>query len=124
MSYLAASDIKSNLAQGFDLSQYLAETDSEVNDLAELLGIRDTTDIATPLHYKLKRYAVVFTLMRLAQDKLGTTSVDVAVEKYRDLYDLYKAELRDLKPQITYEMVTGNVNSIVARTSVFNLYRG
>ena len=66
----------------------------------------------------------VFVLMRLAQDKIGTVTQDVAMEKYRDLYDLYKAELRDLKPQITYEMMTGSVNSMLGRTAVYNLYRG
>lgn len=124
MSYLTAADIKSNLAQGFDLSQYLSEADSEVNDIAEKLGVRNTSSIATPLHYKIKRYAVVFVLMRLAQDKIGTVSVDVAVEKYRDLYEMYKAELRELVTQITYEMVTGTVNSIIARSAVHGLYRG
>ena len=124
MSYLTSADIKSNLTQGFDISQYLDEADNEINDLAEVLGVRDTDNISTPLHYKLKRYAIVFVLMRLAQDKIGTVSMDVAMEKYRDLYDLYKTELRELKPQITYEMVTNTVNSIIARTSVFNLYRG
>jgi hypothetical protein len=124
MSYLIPSDIKSNLAQGFDLTQYVAEADLEVNDLAEKLGVRESEDISVPLHYKIKRYAVVFVLMRLAQDKIGTVSTDVSMEKYQNLYEMYKAELRELTPQITYEMVTGNVNSIIARTAVFNLYRG
>jgi len=124
MSYLTAADIKSNLAQGFDLTQYLAEADSEINDVAEKLGVRDTASIKTPLHYKIKRYAIVFVLMRLAQDKIGTVSQDVAVEKYRDQYEMYKTELRGLSSQITYEMVTGTVNSIIARSSVHGLYRG
>jgi len=124
MSYLAASDIKSNLAQGFDLSQYLTEADSEVVDIAEILGVRNVSEIHTPLHYKIKRYAVVFVLMRLAQDKIGTNSADIAIEKYRDLYDMYRTELKELRNQITYEMVTDTVNSIIARTNVFNLYRG
>jgi hypothetical protein len=124
MSYLVPSDIKSNLVNGFDLSQYLTEADLEVNDLAEKLGVRDTSSIEVPLHYKLKRYAIVFVLMRLAQDKIGTVSADVAVEKYRDQYEMYKTELRELINQITYEMVTGTVDSIIARSNVYNLYRG
>jgi hypothetical protein len=124
VSYLTAADIKSNLVNGFDINSYLDEADSEINDLAERVGVRDSSSISTPIHYKLKRYGVVFVLMRLAQDKIGTNSPDVALEKYRDLYEMYKTELRDLTPQITYEMITGTVNSMIARTSVFNLYRG
>ena len=124
MSYLVASDFRSNLIQGFDITPYLLEADAEVNDLAERLGIRDTADIHTPLHYKIKRYAIVFVLMRLAQDKIGTNSPDVALEKYRDQYEMYKAELRDIFPQITYQMYTGTVESIIGRTATYNLYRG
>ena len=123
MSYIEASDIKSNLSSGFDLTEYLTEADNEINDLAEKLGVRDTDEISTPIHYKLKRYAVVFVLMRLAQDKIGTNQPDTAIEKYKDLYMMYKDELKDLYPQITYEMVTGDVETITGRTAVFNLYR-
>lgn len=124
MSYLTTSDFKANLVAGFDLTPYLLEADNEVEDLAERLGIRDTDDIHTPLHYKIKRYAIVFVLMRLAQDKIGTNSPDVALEKYRDQYEMYKAELKDLFPQITYQMFTDQIDSIIGRTAVYNLYRG
>lgn len=123
MAYITAADIKSNLVAGFNLTDYLSEADSEVVDIAEKLGVRDSTEIKTPLHYKIKRYAVVYCLMRLAQDKIGTNQPDTAIEKYKDLYSLYRAELKDLYPQLTYEMVTGNVSSITGRTAVFNLYR-
>jgi DNA-binding IclR family transcriptional regulator len=42
MSYITAADIKSNLAQGFNLIDYLSEADSEITDLAERLGVRDS----------------------------------------------------------------------------------
>ncbi len=121
--YITASDIKSNVITGFDLTEYLDETDQEVNDMAEKLGV-SITDIVTPLHYKIKRYAITFLLTRLCQDKIGTASSDVQVDKYRDLYDLYSKELASLKPQLTYQMYTGTVNKITDRTQVYNLYRG
>jgi hypothetical protein len=124
MSYITAADIKSNLAQGFNLIDYLSEADSEITDLAERLGVRDSDKIyITPLHYKIKRYGIVFVLMRLAQDKIGSNSPDVALEKYRDLYEMYRRELKELVPQITYEMFTNDIDSIIGRTQVFNLYR-
>lgn len=123
MSYITADDIRSNLANGFDLDDYLSEVDEEINDLAERLGIRDTDDISTPLTYKIKRYAVVYCLMRLAQDKIGTNTPEISQEKYMYLYDMYMRELDKLRPQITYEMMTGNVDEIVDRTQTFSLYR-
>ena len=122
--YLEPSDVKSNLSQGFDLNPYLDEADLEVEDLANRLGVRSISSIVTPLQYKIKRYAVVFVLMRLAQDKIGTNSPDIALEKYRTQFDMYKTELRELFPQITSQMFTGDVDSIISRTSVYNLYRG
>lgn len=123
--YLDPTDIKSNLVNGFDITDYLVEAENEVNDVAQRLGVRDTASIQQPLHYKIKRYAVVFVLMRLAQDKIGTNQPDIQLEKYRDLYAMYKEEQEKLYSQITYEMVTGNVNSIIARTAAMGgFYRG
>lgn len=124
MSYITAEDIKSNLIAGFDISDYLEEADLEINDVAEKLGIRDISSISTPVHYKIRRYGVVFVLMRLSQDKIGTNQPDTAVEKYQMLYDMYMSELKDLYPQLTYEMFTGTVQSITGRTASYGFYRG
>jgi hypothetical protein len=123
MSYITIADIKSNLISKVDVSDYIIESDEEVNDLAEKLGVYDTTEIATPVHHKLKRYAIVFVLMRVAQDRIGTNSPDVSVEKYAALYEMYTAEYKDLAQQITYEMMTGNVCSMVDRVSSVQTYR-
>lgn len=122
MSYITAEDIKSNFANGFDITEYLNETEQEINDVAQRLGV-DQEDISTPLHYKIKRYAIAYTLMRIAQDKIGTNQPDTAIEKYKDLYALYKSEQSDLFPQLTYEMFTGNVNNIISRTASYSFYR-
>jgi hypothetical protein len=124
MSFITNSDIKSNLIHGFDISDYIAESDEEIYDVAEKLGIRDRTLIVTPIHYKIKRYAIVFVLMRLAQDKIGTNQPDSQVEKYRELYAMYSDELKYVYTQLTYEMFTGTVSSITGRTSSSGLYRG
>lgn len=117
MSYIAVSDIKSNLAQGFALQDYILEADEEINDLAEALGVRDITKIETdPLHHKLKRLGVVFIMMRLCQDKLGTNDPTIDfMEKYLVQYNLYKKELASLKSEINYEMITGEVNELSDR---------
>jgi len=112
-NYINANDIKANISIGFDLEEYLEEADGEIEDLAQKLGV-STTDIETnPIHYKVKRYGVVYVLMRLCQDKIGTNNPDVPeIEKYMVLYGVYMKEYERLKSEISVEMLTGNVNEI------------
>ncbi len=124
MAYLTSADLTANFVRNMDVSLYLEEADNEVNDLAERRGVYDTTLIQVPLHYKLKEYAKAFVYMRIARDSLGTNSVDTEREMYRDQYEMYQKELDKLAPQITYEVITGNVENMIGRTAVFNLYRG
>lgn len=114
MSYITTADIKANIAQGFSLQDYILEADEEIKDLAEQLGVRNTADIADPLHYKVKRYGIVYILMRLSQDKIGALDLgDMAgLEKYTVSYQMYKKELESLKEGINFEMITGTVNEI------------
>ena len=114
MSYIKVSDIKAKVAEGFQLQDYILEADDAIEDLAESLGVRDTDDIETdPLHFKLKRYGVVYILMRLCQDKMGANDVAIDLtEKYLVQYGVYKKELVALKSEISREMVTGVVNQI------------
>lgn len=116
MSYISTGDIKSNLAQGFALQDYILEADAEIEDLAEALGVRDTASIVTPLHNKVKRYGVVFILMRLCQDKMGSNDPTIDVmEKYLVQYNMYRKELAALRSEITYEMIVGAVDQIADR---------
>lgn len=125
-TYIQVDDIKSNIVQGFELQPYLDETDEEVRDAAERLGVRDPDDISLPLHYKIKRYAVVYTLMRLCQDKMGTNNVEMPeMEKYAVQYGMYNKELEQLRGQMSYEMFTGEINEIRDRAvNTGNIYRG
>ena len=127
MSYIQTADVTASIAIGFDLEPYIEEADSEIDDLAERLGVRDTADIETnPLHYKIKRYAIAYILMRLCQDKAGTNNVDaIESDKYAALYSMYRQEVETARPQISVEMYTGTVNSTRDRaTSSGALYRG
>ena len=113
MSYLNANDITSNLAQGFDLTPYLEESDNEINDLAERLGVRDSDDIQTPLHFKIKRYGIEYVLTRLCEDKSGTNNPDsVEMDKYFALAEYHRRRANELQAMISVEMVTGDVNEI------------
>lgn len=127
MSYISTSDVTANVAIGFDLEPYLLEADGEINDLAEKVGIRDTTDIeANPLHYKIKRFGIAYILMRLCQDKSGTNNVEqIDLEKYLTLYNVYRKEVEALRPQISIEMFSGAVDEIRDRAlNSGTLFRG
>lgn len=121
-TYISQADIKDNIVTGFDLDAegYLDETDTEIVDLAEQFGI-DSDDIEnTPLHYKVKRYAVVFCLMRFCQDKAGTNNTDLPeLEKYIIKYKSYEKEYDKLRGQISYSMLTGQVDEM--RDRVVNI---
>lgn len=127
MSYIRANDIKSHIAQGFDLTPYIAEADQEINDLAERLGVRDTSDIETnPLHFQIKRYAIEYVLFRLCEDKAGIANPDsVEFDKYMTLTEYHKKRFGEYRSSIGREMITGNVNEIrdrATRTAV--IFRG
>jgi len=116
-TYISSDDITDNIVSGFDLSAYLTESYKEIEDLAEEKGVRTSTDIASPLHYKMKRYAICFVIMRLCQDKCGTNNVDIPeLEKYVIKYNMYRKELAQLKDLITFEMITNSINSLRDRS--------
>lgn len=123
MSYITTEDIKANLIAGFDISGYIEEAGQEIEDVAQRLGV-DVDDISLPLHYKIKRYGIAYLLKRLAQDKIGTNAPDITLEKYKEMYDMYSAEVKELFPQLTYQMYTGTVQSIIGRTTSNGFYRG
>ena len=126
MSYISTSDITDKIADGFEVQQYILESDDAVEDLAEKLGVRSTSDIETsPVHHKVRRYAIAYCLMRLCQDKVGAASTDVPeANKYLIGYEMYKKEVSSLTKEINYQMFTGEVNAVRDRVSSVDLSRG
>lgn len=125
--YITADDVTATIANGFQLQQYINESNAECQDVAERLGVRDIDDIeVNPVHYKIKRYGVAYLLMRLCQDKAGSNNVDIAEnEKYLNLYTMYRREVESLRPQLSAEMFLGDISSIAERATVSGtLYHG
>lgn len=123
-TYITADMLSANVSDKFDVSTYIEEANEEIEDLAQRLGVADTTDISSPLHHKVKRYGICYALLRLSQDKIGTNTPDIALEKYTKLYELYQEELDRLNKQITKQMITNDVDEIVDRIGGgYMLYR-
>lgn len=121
--YIAFTDIRDRKMQEhmnanvFDVNQYLSMVNDEINDLAEELGVRDTTDIETsPLHYKIKRYAIYTFTRFVCEDMIGFNQLSLAEQDgYRVKLEITNQRLEDLKPQITVSMMTGDVNEVADR---------
>lgn len=127
MSYIKAIDIKSQLVNGVDLTPYMDECDDAIEDLAEVLGVRTTTDIETaPLHFQIKQYGINFILMRVCEDRMGVCNPEsVAFDKYFNLAEYYKRRTAEYRKMISTEMVTGNVDQIRDRAAMSGMiFRG
>lgn len=125
--FIEAGDVKDSIVNGFDIEEYISEATQEIIDLAERLGVRDTSSIETnPLHYKIKRYGICYLIMRICQDKSLVNNVEmIEAEKYIIKYNMYLKELERVQKQISYEMFTGNIDEIRDRSAVSStLYRG
>jgi hypothetical protein len=127
MSYITIADITDKIAEGLDMTQYIAESDEAVNDLAEELGAATTEIETAPLHYKVRRYAILYSLMRMCQDSLGVCNLDnPANNKYLIGYNMYKEQLAACRKQISLEMIDGSVVNTRDRANLQTtvIYRG
>jgi len=117
MSYITQQDFTDRIIEDLDMTDYIVEADSAVNDLAEELGVRDTTDIETPVHWRVKRFAICYALMRVCQDHIGKAAADTPeLNKYLIGYNIYKKEHDQVRQEITDAMLTGDVDEMRDRT--------
>lgn len=123
MSYISASDITNQTlkasAYSTILSAKLTDADNAIIDLAERLGVRDSTNIETsPLHRKIKEFAIAWVCEELSLDLMGYNNVSITdYEKYRLMYETYKKRREKYEGQITKEMITGSVDEIRDRAT-------
>ena len=127
-TYIDDVDINVNIIKQFPLTDYITRADKAVVDLAEELGVRNTADIETsPVHWKLKEYAKAYLIVDVCRDKIGTNNVETRdVEKYIVTYDIWHKRLKELKSEITYPMITGEVDEIRDRAGIASgrVFRG
>ena len=89
---------------------YIDNANLEIEDLAERLGVMDITLIQTPIHYIIKRYAINYAHRIYAEDLIGCNDMEISgVDIYKDLFERSQYLINQLLPDITYEMITGNV---------------
>lgn len=130
MAYITTSDITDVTITAFGntiIGNYITESTSAVDDIAEKLGVESEDIETSPVHYKVKRYAICFVCMRICQDYMGRNNVEMPeIEKYLIKYNLYKAECNALEKEITEQMLLGTVDEQRDRAGVMSatIFRG
>jgi len=128
--YISSSDITDKVLDGLATEAYVAEGNDAIEDLAEVKGIRSTSDIgdgAGAVHNRVKRYGVAYCCMRIAQDHMAVNNVDVPeLEKYVIKYNIYRKEVAQLKTEISREMILDDVDEMRDRATMRSgvIFRG
>lgn len=109
--YITTSDIGDSLARDFvagtdsRLDMWMSNTDLEIESIAQEKGITASLIEKTPLHYKIKEYAVAYYCFLIFQDCFGENSVELAEnEVYKAKLTYYLEKCNFLRPNLTKEM--------------------
>jgi hypothetical protein len=120
MSYITTSDITDstirNFVSGTDsrLSAWMANTDAEIESIAQERGLQ-ATDIQTPIHYKIKEYAIAYYCYLVCQDCWGENTVDIPEQEvYKVKLDYYLQKCNFLRPNLTKNMFSYESTSLSA----------
>ena len=124
--YIDSDDITDEVINQFALTAYITESTNALDDIAEKRGVAaDDIDKTTP-HWKLKRWAVCYVGMRVAEDRYGVNNNDVALEfdKYFIKFKEYEKKCNDMEPQLTSAMFLDEVSVITDRVNAGRAFRG
>jgi len=114
VDYIIPSDVTNRLFGGFTVETqqvYCDKANQELEDLAILKGVA-ISDIKTPIHLKLKDYAVNYAVVQLAQDNSGFNIDSNSMEdKYERLFKRTSYVLQGLHNSITSVMFTGDIET-------------
>lgn len=125
MAYLTTADITDTIKGSFDLTNYLTLADAEIVNKARSYGLLET-DIATPIDFCIKQWAVAWVLMRLCLDKTGASNPEnIEGDKYFIKYNIYRDQNWYYAKKLTKEMFLGTVETQTDMTGmVGNIMRG
>lgn len=89
---------------------YLSHANAEIEDMAIRLNV-PIASIVTPIHYKIKRYAVQYALSVFAEDNIGFNNEDKDNDKYKDLFKRCQYLMQESRPSISSVMFTGEAQT-------------
>ena len=110
MSYILSTDITDSQAKAFvtasdsRVTTWLTRVDGEIESIAQEKNVL-AANIVTPIHAKIKEYAMAYFCFQVFQDVFTTNNVETPeMEKYRLKLDWYSNRRTQLKAQLTPEM--------------------
>jgi len=119
MDYITSADVTNRLFNRQTEANkqiYIDMANDEIDDFAVRLGVKDP--IVTPIHEKIKRYAVQYAISIFAEDNIGANNsngISEQTDVYEGLFKRTRYILQNLKPEIVYVMFTGGVEDTVNR---------
>lgn len=112
MSYIETTDVTDTQAKAFitandgRVTTWMARANAEVESVAQEKDVQ-IASISTPVHAKIKEYALAYLCFIIFQDVFGTNNNEVSeLEKYKVKMEWYENRCQKLKPSLTYEMFT------------------
>ena len=109
--YITVADITNRLFKKtadidvLKVADYINQANVEVEDIAIRKNVA-IADIATPIHSKLKSYAVNYCLRQFAADRIGLNNTQSVGDVYKDLFDRSQYLMNLHKPEITASVLT------------------
>jgi len=117
-AYIARDDITNKLfSRQSDTAKniYVDQANMEIEDFAIRLGV-SVTNIVTPIHYKVKRYAVLYALSLFAEDNIGFNQETPDLDTYKDLFQRSQYLLQEARPDVSTVMFTGEAQTEINRS--------
>ena len=131
-AYIVTTDVTDTQAKAFitandsRVTTWMARANEEVESIAQELNV-PVASISTPVHPKIKEYALAYFCFVVFQDVFATNNVETPeIEKYRLKLDWYESRCTKLRPTLTYEMYIYTSTAIQAhnRVGAGRLWRG
>ena len=129
-NYIVSSDVtqilweKTVAVEPTAVDKYLEQANTEIEDLAIRKDLQ-ISDIATPIHPKLKAYAVNFALRNFASDRIKHSNAQQGSDVYRDLFERSQFLINQDKPDLNSAVITQkNQNSTSRATNFGKFIRG
>ena len=114
--YIKLEDIKNktfNRNNPTSVQYYCDQANIEIEDFAIRIGV-SVDDIVTPIHSKILRYGVNYTLSLFAEDRINFNNSEGDVQGediYADMFKRTRYIMQDVKEYITPVMFTGEIQT-------------
>ena len=123
LQYINIEDVKNIQFQKYSTltqSGYIDEANEEIQNLGEQMNVMTPADITIPVHYVIERYGINYALSRMAEDAIGANESPIQDNDiYVNMFQRTHYIMNELRPQITYQVLTGNINNASDRSASF-----